>query len=908
MTRLICGPPGSGKTRAVLEEVRRRLARGARDFRLLAPTATMAEHLGHGLARDGFVYPPELVSTLTRYLAEFSCGLTQAPAAALRRCIEAELARAAPAAFSKVAAFPGFTNALARLMEDFSSAGCGAERLARLMRPAGLADPIPAGFCDVFRAVEKHLRDCGWVLRGELLALQAERIRAEGVAGVADFYFDGFLSMPAPELEVVAALAAHAGVTVTLPEWDGAAQARQALAGMGFAEQAFGERRRARPREVLAAARSLAEETREVARRILEEHAAGRPWREMGVLLRSAGAYEAALRLSFERFGIPARFYFAQPAAEQETIRYLTAVVEALLSGWEHEMLLAPLASPLSGVGASEEGDRLEFALREKLPGRGLDALMELAGGPRARRFLDRLARLDAWRTQRAAPAEWAARAAGLRLLVELPPPVEPFTHAETLVWRAAGAALDLFDAALLEAAGLMDPAPPAPFAGFWESVRAVLRLAEVRVRDARRDVVHVLDVYEARQWELPVVFVCGLLEKEFPRYHGEDPVFDDAARRRLAGLGVCVRTAGERQREERFLFEIAVSRATGLSVLSYPRFNAKGDENLRSFFLDEFLARPGVLEEPARPARPAPRLAARVVAPAPLAGEELRAFVAGKHQRLAPTSIEAFLQCPFQFFARKTLELEARPERPEEWLNLLLQGQMLHDVLAELALQPQPPLPLLNRIFERTCARERLPEGYRREAVRLELERNLSLFVGRSEPSGWPSLVEQPFEMELDGTLIRGRIDRIDAEPGTGRAVVIDYKYASRETVHKNVKAHQEGRLVQGGLYMLALERSFGYEAAGMAYCGLRGEVSWEGWHAAVPWLPATVTNCAPDVLRQEIDRAVANSRASIERIRAGEIAAAPADPDKCRYCEFADICRVESAPARRVATEGGE
>src|SRR5512140_2417970 len=168
---------------------------------------------------------------------------------------------------------------------------------------------------------------------------------------------------------------------------------------------------------------------------------------------------------------------------------------------------------------------------------------------------------------------------------------------------------------------------------------------------------------------------------------------------------------------------------------------------------------------------------------------------------------MESFLQCPFQFFARKTLEVEPAPGLPEDRLDLPLQGRILHETLAELTRCPrEDPLTALARAFEEYCAKERIPQGYRREAVRLELERNLLLFAGQSAlPKGWKTEVEQSFELELGDIRIRGRIDRVDSDPETGRAMVIDYKYSSPQSVRNNVKAHEEGRLVQGGLYLLA-------------------------------------------------------------------------------------------------------
>lgn len=318
---LIWGPPGSGKTHAVLSEVRSLLAAGARDFRLLVPTATMAEHLGNQLAREGYVFPPEVISTLTRFLAGGARGPRQAPAAALPLLVEAVLIRRAPAAFAKVAGYAGFAVSLARLIEEFDSAGCDVERLSGLAARVSPGGGVVAGFLDIWREVRDELDRREWVLRGNLLGRMAGQIQAEGVPGVNRIFFDGFFSMTGPEIAVADALGAHVPVTITLPAWSGAEVAREALLGRGFRETRLEGRRRAAPREVMVEARSLDEEVNEIARRVLAEHASGRLWREMGVVLRSGGAYVTALRTAFSRFGIPARFYFSGAAAEHELVQ-----------------------------------------------------------------------------------------------------------------------------------------------------------------------------------------------------------------------------------------------------------------------------------------------------------------------------------------------------------------------------------------------------------------------------------------------------------------------------------------------------------------------------------------------------------------------------------------------------------
>src|SRR5205807_8454666 len=116
---------------------------------------------------------------------------------------------------------------------------------------------------------------------------------------------------------------------------------------------------------------------------------------------------------------------------------------------------------------------------------------------------------------------------------------------------------------ALAEAAWCLDETRRIPLEEFWTTAEAILRLTPLRVEDHRRNVTHVLSVYEARQWELPVVYLCGLAEQQFPKRQGQEPLFPDAARQRLAQSGIRVRTVAELEREEQFLFELARTRAT---------------------------------------------------------------------------------------------------------------------------------------------------------------------------------------------------------------------------------------------------------------------------------------------------------------------------------------------------------
>jgi ATP-dependent helicase/DNAse subunit B len=200
------------------------------------------------------------------------------------------------------------------------------------------------------------------------LAHAAERIAREGLPAIHTIWLDGFYALPDPELAVIGAMCRHADVTLTLPAAGITEPTRERLLAMGFVEEVC-TWEPTQPRIELCEAPSIEREADEIARRILEQAAAGRPFRDMGVIVRSPELYEPILRATLDRFGIPARFYFDADLSKHAVVRYLAGIVDAMLGGWDHaETLAAIRLAP--GIAC----DEFDFAVRERMPGRGLAA------------------------------------------------------------------------------------------------------------------------------------------------------------------------------------------------------------------------------------------------------------------------------------------------------------------------------------------------------------------------------------------------------------------------------------------------------------------------------------------------------------------------------------------------------
>jgi ATP-dependent helicase/DNAse subunit B len=380
-------------------------------------------------------------------------------------------------------------------------------------------------------------------------------------------------------------------------------------------------------------------------------------------------------------------------------------------------------------------------------------------------------------------------------------------------------------------------------------------------------------------------------VEKQFPQVHPLDPFFPDAARQALNRHGIRLRTAEEFEREERALFDSAVSRATLSVVLSYPEFDARGERNLPSLYLEGL----GLAPEPAQPAIPPRTRSAPLPPPRGIRAPDLLNLLRTRTARLSATALEFYLECPFQFFAGRTLRLEPPPCRPAERFDFLTQGNIVHAVLAEWWEHPQAIEPLFERLFEREIEEQRIPAGYHTERLRNTLLDDLRAFAA-GDP--WPradfrSRTEVPFVLPLEGVLdISGKIDRLDTA-ADGRVYVIDYKYSASQRTRARLDS---GTLLQAPLYLLAAERVFGATPAGMFYVGLKGGIAYAGWSDSA-------LMDSRGIPEGWFEGALARTLRAVEEIRAGRVEPAPADADHCRYCDYRDVCRRAARGAREMA-----
>jgi len=878
--RLLLGPPGSGKTTRVLEEFLR--AAPEESVRLVVPTSTMAEHLRHELARRGDSVRPSWVVTMAGLVGELAPDVRTADAASLALLVELALDRRLDL-YRDLRGSPGLAASLASAFEELAHAGCDALQLESL---ANLQCHVERDFLELYRELESELSRAGLHLRASALFEAADRA-ARHVAPFSRVWFDGFFLFSAAERKLIEALKPAARVVVTLPEWEGAKPSVEAFEALGADVERL-SLKRPRPEVVLIPAASREHEAEEIALQILEEHARGRPWREMGVVVRAEREYVPLLERTFFRAGIPARSYFGRAVWHEPAGLLARRFVDAVGSGWDGETTLRLLRSPGCRAAGSVSARDVWARAVEELPSSGLDELERNAGAAVA----GILRPFDDWPRLNLSPPEWARRFAGVALLLEPPPADRPLGEPEMQEFRLRAACFrEIIN--VLDSVARILPEDPLPLAQFWSKAEPALRESRVFPHDARREVVHILDVEESRQWELPVVFVCGLLEGEFPRHAAPDPVLPDSLRFRLAQAGLDIRTRDAREAGERFLYEVARTRASKRLLLSWPARNEKGDENVRSFVLDQeetegarTISARRFFVRPRRTAGNQPRPA--------LQADEVLKQVRAIHSKIAATAIESFLQCPFQFFARWTLELEELPPLPSERLDARFLGTLAHKVICEWHRRGGDIARIVDELWDREMQRSGLAETHETLLNRAAMKRNLRLYSqqGPAEP-GWQVELEKDLSLRVAGVEVRGRADRVDISPDR-QCAVYDFKYSRADSVRQQAQRQSEGLAVQGGLYARALELE-GYIPAKILLVSLRDSIKLAG-------------AATPERSQELMQTAVQAAEKAVEEIFSGRIEVKPAGESLCAWCSFRDACRLQEAAAAALAAAGGQ
>lgn len=295
-------------------------------------------------------------------------------------------------------------------------------------------------------------------------------------------------------------------------------------------------------------------------------------------------------------------------------------------------------------------------------------------------------------------------------------------------------------------------------------------------------------------------------------------------------------------------------------------------------------------------------------------------------NRRWSASQINEYGICPYRFFAKRLLRLEALKE-PDEGMDALQYGSMIHEILeftyrqiGEESLSITPAnrdraVDILNAVMDDLLGRAPGRYGFRATRLwaheQLEIRRRLTelLNVDFSDKSPLTKLAkgtrytrhhEVSFggeredgistEVVIDGEAgpirIYGVIDRVD-QVGD-QLLVVDYKTGSKKIPHDEMTS---GRNVQMLVYLRAAQQLFpDAHVLGGAF-----------WHLRKRELSG-LTNVSEHT--SVIDQAVANLHQRVVAGRAGDFVNVPSKMDghKCSaHCEFHQLCRMNEASARK-------
>lgn len=520
---------------------------------------------------------------------------------------------------------------------------------------------------------------------------------------------------------------------------------------------------------------------------------------------------------------------------------------------------------------------------------------------------------------------------------------------------------------------------------------------------------VRVLPAEEVRNLEIPHLFLVGLTERSFPRMQTDDCLYSEAERRTLNRQGLSLAHRTQRAQEEMLMFYNIVTRARSRLVLTYPVVTADGqplspspyltalvdlfdpqalrphleeqldpvprpdrvlssaDARIRGMF--ELLEKRPVLlrsfgEQPANLATTSNILAAvdahvaRFDTPGftnyegmvenPDNLEWIKGRFSPEHE-FSATQLEAYAECPFEFFVSHVLGVEPLASVDVE-TDFGRRGTLVHNILAELHRQ------LLGSAGETPATgvaaegatiteqfhqllRDRLgarPEHSALQQALLQIEERLLRDWGAAYGEQWqaylsgqpagadrpqlPSRFETAFGRTGEGpggtgalepliigegdrtVRIGGRIDRVDVGVTGGRTVftVVDYKTGrARSDKLEDIAA---GRALQLALYTLAVLRLdiVGPDAGPlqMGYWHIREQ----GFSPGVRQRKKADGRVEPlesavwDTLVTTLDDVIPKLAASM---RSGKFPVFNADRHCTGRCPFHTICRVSQIRA---------
>jgi len=592
----------------------------------------------------------------------------------------------------------------------------------------------------------------------------------------------------------------------------------------------------------ITAAANMQDEVEQIARRIRKlTYGEGYAFSQIAVIFRNIEKYQDLVEDTFTRFSIPVRIYGKNPLKENPLIRAIMNTISIFTNKWQDEAVWKVLKSN-TGIDRNIIS-KLEQEYLKRGKTDDYNKWLNLTSDPELEsvsNFLKQLKGIFSRLEERQTFRDYCdciteivnlfyktSFALPMKSVDEVSVNTTEGNHNQEIIdlMKSDAGALREFCSILNNTTinELVGKTGTIAFEEFVHTLESQVALTSYKKTDRRKEVVNVINVLEARQWEIPVVFVGGLLEKEFPRQVRENLFLKDYYRSKLNATGkIVLREAREKMDEERYLFYIAITRAKEKLYLSCPSANSNGNLTLPSFFLTDIQK---LFSKEVRKEITIQRNLSSII-PGPeeiitstdsksfayyhlntpcvsereefekdialwlynnredecsfreelctltalidsynnlkleLSDKRIIKKISETSRRFSPTKLKNYAQCPYKYFGSTTLNL--RQALPKS-LDSRMQGSIIHKVLEEYFKETKDITKIFDAVFSQKTRGTVI--GFEELKIRNEMLKTLLTFESmesESDSSGFkPSLFEEKFGNDELGTLKIGDVKK---------------------------------------------------------------------------------------------------------------------------------------------------
>lgn len=588
-------------------------------------------------------------------------------------------------------------------------------------------------------------------------------------------------------------------------------------------------------------------------------------WKDFAVLYRSHGHRDDVARELAER-EIP--FWIENmDVSDTPEVRDLFACVSAVADMGDDANLFRVAALPKFDVNPEELRSALRQIAKDSREGEEPVPLSSVLGGVKGGREV-----LECTRCAREAVVQTSASAHKTFVLI-----AKQFgLDAGSPVLQAALNFVSAWEKKATTKKG--DLAEWTEYIGYFYEAGGTIPLASQENEDA----VRLMSAHGAKGLEFQHVFILRSTSGSFPCGYRETLV-EFPAELRGPGSATEVDDKTLHEQEERRLFYVAMTRAK--DTLRIYGKQGIGKDKTPAGFMRELIGnaslRPWLRSREAYASQPGLIELAASADPTQLESSRLPAWlklpaIAGLDARLSATAVETYETCPLQFKFEREWKLSRQIHAAMQY------GAAMHRVLrtyydARRLGRPKTDAELL-QLFTDDLGEAGIQDDYQRVLYLNQGLEQLKEFLKGARATATEVLhTEEWFDVEIGGSKLTGRIDRIDRVPD-GSVVVVDYKTGKARS------QDDADDSLQLSIYAMAAQEKWGYRVSGLAFHNLEGNV-------------AVISK------RGEFDLEEARGRVAAVARGISEGNFKPKPDYHCNFCAFRGLCPAKEKAAPKIA-----